>query len=39
MSYATGPVGAPDGAYAGLRITVGTDTEIDRLLEVLKTLV
>lgn len=28
-----------DGAYDGLRITVGTDTEIDRLLDVVKTLV
>lgn len=36
MSYATGPVGAPDGAYAGLRITVGTDAEIDKLLAELK---
>ena len=32
MSYPAGPVGAPNGPYDGLRITVGTDAEIDRLL-------
>lgn len=36
MSYAAGPVGAPDGSYDGLRITVGTDAEIDRLLAELR---
>ena len=36
MSYPAGPVGAPEGAYDGLRITVGTDAEIDRLLAELK---
>ena len=36
MSYATGPVGVPEGAYDGLRITVGTDAEIDRLLTELR---
>ena len=36
MSYAAGPVGAPDGAYDGLRITVGTDAEIDTLLTELR---
>ncbi|HEY1187033.1 MAG TPA: histidinol-phosphate transaminase [Gemmata sp.] len=35
MSYATGPVGAPAGAYDGLRISVGTDAEIDQLLAAL----
>lgn len=30
---------APNNLLDGLRITVGTDTEIDRLLEVLKTLI
>ncbi len=30
---------APNGLLDGLRITVGTDAEIDRMLEVLKTLV
>lgn len=38
MSYAVGPVGAPDGPYDGLRITVGTDAEIDKLLTELKSL-
>jgi histidinol-phosphate/aromatic aminotransferase/cobyric acid decarboxylase-like protein len=28
-----------DDVYDGLRITVGTDVEIDRLLDVMKTLV
>ena len=36
MSYAAGPVGAPTGPYDGLRITVGTDAEIDRLLTELR---
>jgi histidinol-phosphate aminotransferase len=36
MSYAAGPVGAPDGPYDGLRISVGTDAEIDRLLNELR---
>jgi len=41
VRYMTFP-GAPafsDGVYDGLRMTVGTDAEIDRLLAVLKTLV
>jgi len=36
MSYARGPDGAPEGAYTGLRITVGTDAEADKLLTELK---
>jgi histidinol-phosphate aminotransferase len=36
MSYATGPVGSPEGEYDGLRISVGTDAEIDRLLTELR---
>ena len=36
MNYPAGPVGAPDGAYDGLRITVGTDAEIDTLLTELR---
>lgn len=36
MSYARGPEGAPAGAYAGLRISVGTDAEADKLLTELK---
>ena len=36
MSYPAGPVGAPDGPYDGLRITVGTDAEVDRLLTELR---
>ena len=36
MNYAVGPVGAPDGPYAGLRISVGTDAEIDKLLAELR---
>jgi histidinol-phosphate aminotransferase len=32
MTYATGPVGSSDGHYDGLRISVGSDAEIDRLL-------
>ena len=36
MSYPDGPVGAPEGPYDGLRISVGTDAEIDKLLAELK---
>lgn len=36
MSYAGGPVGTPEGPYDGLRISVGTDPEIDKLLAELK---
>jgi histidinol-phosphate aminotransferase len=36
MSYPAGPVGAPGGTYAGLRISVGTDAEVDKLLAELK---
>lgn len=36
MSYSAGPAGSPDGPYDGLRISVGTDAEIDRLLTVLE---
>ncbi len=36
MSYTVGPVGSPEGAYDGLRISVGTDAEIDKLLAELK---
>ena len=36
MNYPAGPVGAPEGAYDGLRITVGTDAEIDTLLTELR---
>jgi histidinol-phosphate aminotransferase len=36
MSYPIGPIGTPDGPYAGLRISVGTDAEIDKLLTELK---
>ncbi len=36
MSYPVGPLGAPEGAYDGLRISVGTDAEIDKLLHELK---
>jgi histidinol-phosphate aminotransferase len=32
MSYPAGPVGSPEGAYDGLRISVGTDAEVDKLL-------
>jgi len=32
MNYPAGPVGAPEGPYDGLRISVGTDAEIDQLL-------
>jgi histidinol-phosphate aminotransferase len=38
MSYPAGPVGAPEGAYDGLRISVGTEAEIDRLLTELRTI-
>jgi histidinol-phosphate aminotransferase len=38
MSYPVGPAGAPDGSYDGLRISVGTDAEIDKLLAELKTI-
>jgi histidinol-phosphate aminotransferase len=33
MNYQVGPEGSPTGGYDGLRISVGTDEEIDRLLE------
>ncbi|HEV3437555.1 MAG TPA: histidinol-phosphate transaminase, partial [Gemmata sp.] len=33
MNYPIGPTGTPEGRYDGLRISVGTDAEIDRLLE------
>ena len=36
MSYAVGPVGSPGGPYDGLRITVGTDAEVNTLLVALK---
>lgn len=36
MSYPAGPVGSPDGPYAGLRVSVGTDEETDRLLTEIK---
>ena len=36
MSYAVGPVGSPDGPYDGLRVSVGTDAEVDKLLSELK---
>ncbi len=36
MSYPAGPIGSPDGPYDGLRISVGTDAEIDKLLTELK---
>jgi histidinol-phosphate aminotransferase len=36
MSYARGPEGTADGAYTGLRISVGTDAEADKLLTELK---
>ena len=36
MSYPVGPVDSPDGPYEGLRISVGTDAEIDKLLAELK---
>jgi histidinol-phosphate aminotransferase len=36
MNYPDGPVGAPGGVYDGLRISVGSDTEIDQLLAALR---
>jgi histidinol-phosphate aminotransferase len=36
MSYPVGPAGAPDGPYDGLRISVGTDAEIDQLFAALR---
>ena len=36
MNYPVGPLGSPEGHYDGLRISVGTDGEIDRLLEELR---
>jgi histidinol-phosphate aminotransferase len=36
MNYPAGPTGAPAGAYDGLRISVGTDTEITQLLTTLR---
>ena len=33
MNYPIGPTGTPPGNYDGLRISVGTEAEIDRLLE------
>jgi histidinol-phosphate aminotransferase len=36
MSYPVGPVGSPNGPYDGLRISVGTDAEIDQLLGALR---
>lgn len=36
MSYPAGPVGALEGPYDGLRISVGTDAEIDQLLASLR---
>jgi histidinol-phosphate aminotransferase len=33
MNYPIGPTGTSEGSYDGLRISVGTDQEIDRLLE------
>jgi histidinol-phosphate aminotransferase len=36
MNYPAGPTGSPEGAYDGLRISVGTDAEIDKLLAELK---
>ena len=38
MSYPAGPTGSPDGPYDGLRISVGTDAEIDKLLAELRTI-
>ena len=32
MNYPAGPLGSPEGPYDGLRISVGTDAEIDKLL-------
>jgi len=39
MNYPTGPIGSSAGTYDGLRISVGTDAEIDRLLTELKGIV
>ncbi|MCS6865376.1 MAG: histidinol-phosphate transaminase [Gemmataceae bacterium] len=39
MSYPIGPMGSPDEPYTGLRISVGTDAEIDRLLRELQAIV
>jgi histidinol-phosphate aminotransferase len=39
MNYPVGPAGSPQGGYDGLRISVGTDAEIDRLLEELSKIV
>ncbi|WP_227255096.1 histidinol-phosphate transaminase [Frigoriglobus tundricola] len=39
MNYPVGPIGSPPGAYDGLRMSVGTDAEIDRLLEELRGIV
>ena len=36
MNYPVGPAGSPDGPYDGLRISVGSDAEIDRLLAELR---
>ncbi len=36
MRYATGPAGSHAGSYDGLRISVGTDSEIDTLLAALR---
>jgi histidinol-phosphate aminotransferase len=33
VSYPNGPTGVPEGTYDGLRISVGTDEEIDQLLK------
>jgi histidinol-phosphate aminotransferase len=33
MNYPVGPAGSLSGSYDGLRISVGTDAEIDKLLE------
>ncbi len=39
MSYPVGPTGHDDSPYTGLRISVGTDEEMDRLLAELKAIV
>jgi histidinol-phosphate aminotransferase len=39
MNYPVGPAGSPPGGYDGLRISVGTDAEIDRLFEELSKIV
>lgn len=36
MNYPTGPVGSPEGTYDGLRISVGSDAEIDKLFAELR---